>query len=179
MSEVIKLYANRISEVCSNIIKVFYSYNLVIEDYIRLITLYAFYCVLFNCATYIVCGKKFFIGSIIVMTIHTILRFSCLHRSLDILKLIMDDVSIPIKEIQKVLPYAHDNTIISSSFSSTHDLLLTMLVLTGTSIEANTQIEKIKLTYIYERRLCHIYFGIMGLMLVAYAIFKYIIKGGS
>jgi hypothetical protein len=53
-----------------------------------------------------------------------------------------------------------------------------MLALTGTSIEANTQIEKIKLTYIYERRLCHIYFGIMGSMLIGYSIFKYMIKGG-
>jgi hypothetical protein len=90
----------------------------------------------------------------------------------------MDDVSIPIKEIQKVLPYAHDETIISSPFSKTHDLLLAMLALTGTSIEANTQIEKIKLTYIYERRLCHIYFGIIGSMLIGYSIFKYMIKGG-
>jgi hypothetical protein len=99
--------------------------------------------------------------------------------SLNILKLIVDDVSVPLKEIKKVTPLMHDKKVVSPSFSHTHDLLLTLLVLAGTTIEANTQMERILLEIINERKMCHVYFGALYLLLLGYIVLKIFVKGGS
>lgn len=179
MSEVIKQYAEKIEDVCSSTITLFNTYNKVLYEYSKIIMLYALYCIAYCCLTYAVCSKRVFLGTVIVMTIHSLLRITTIGRSLNILKLIVDDVTVPLKEIQKVTPLLHDKKVMSSSFTHTHDLLLTLLVLAGTTLEANTQMERILLEIINERKMCHVYFGALDLLLLGYIALNIFTKGGS
>lgn len=179
MSEIVIQYSKKIEDVCSSTITLFNLYNRVLHEYSRIIVLYALYCMIYCCLAYGVCSKRIFLGTVIVMTIHSLLRINIMSRSLDILKLIVDDVSVPLKEIQKVTPLLHDKKVISSSFSHTHDLLLTLLVLAGTTLEANTQMERILREIINERKMCHVYFGALSLLLLGYIALNIFTKGGS
>lgn len=179
MSEVIIQYAKKIEDVCSNTIALFNTYNRVLYEYSNIIVLYALYCIAFSCLAYGVCSRRVFFGTVIVMTIHSLFRITTMGRSLNILKLIVDDVAVPLKEIQKVTPLMHDKKVMSPSFNHTHDLLLTLLVLAGTTLEANTQMERILREIINERKMCHVYFGALALLLLGYIALKIFVKGGS